>query len=630
MWFHALLNFRCSTSACRGPRRRPPRARLQLEPLEARNLLSFTNVLVNDPTADLTFRDTQSETAVVLGSGGNVVVAFNDTGSILNPDLTGVGWAASTDGGDSFTDKGSPPLIPPQVGGFDPVLARSDTTGTIFLANLGGQGTLGPPPTQRGINVHRSVDNGATFSKPVNGAPGLDVNVDVPDKDWMAVDNFPGPGQGTVYLVWRNYSVSSLVSQPNRDRDAIVLTRSTDDGLTWGPDGGTIIDPSGTRGATANQLAFVTVGPDHAVYVFWWQFRKKFGHDPELVMRKSTDQGITFGDTVTVADLRVTSFLGDLGLTDSDGNEFGSDCTFQAAANPVTGDLYVVFHDQANGSADRGDVFFVQSTDGGNHWSKPLRLNDDATANDQWTPALTVTPDGSHLGVFWYDRRLDPANNLIDRFGAIGTVSGHIVTFGPNFRVTDVPFPPAIGQIRSDYMGDYDMAVADNGFFYTTWGDNRLGDAFRAHQPDVRLAKIPVTFGSAAASALLASPSRSSAAAGAGSAPVFSPAAPAGAPAAGAARGTAAPSAFAALATVTPPPVPGWPRLPAGPRTVARQPSLQSSPREAARAVAVVDDRRGSATAGAGLLFAPKHEHLALGALDGCWPDLFGLRPRDL
>jgi hypothetical protein len=41
-------------------------------------------------------------------------------------------------------------------------------------------------------------------------------------------------------------------------------------------------------------------------------------------------------------------------------------------------------------------------------------------------------------------------------------------------------------------MGDYDQAVADNNYFYTTWSDNRLSDAFHANQPDVRFAKIPV------------------------------------------------------------------------------------------------------------------------------------------
>jgi hypothetical protein len=36
------------------------------------------------------------------------------------------------------------------------------------------------------------------------------------------------------------------------------------------------------------------------------------------------------------------------------------------------------------------------------------------------------------------------------------------------------------------------MATADNNYFYATWGDNLLSDAFFANQPDVRFAKIPV------------------------------------------------------------------------------------------------------------------------------------------
>src|SRR5262249_13743982 len=67
--------------------------------------------------------------------------------------------------------------------------------------------------------------------------------------------------------------------------------------------------------------------------------------------------------------------------------------------------------------------------------------------------------------------------------------------FGANFRITDVSFPPAFDQdpfMATGYMGDYDMVTADNNYFYTTWGDNRLSDAFFANQPDVRFAKIPV------------------------------------------------------------------------------------------------------------------------------------------
>src|SRR5439155_19790807 len=56
-----------------------------------------------------------------------------------------------------------------------------------------------------------------------------------------------------------------------------------------------------------------------------------------------------------------------------------------------------------------------------------------------------------------------------------------------------VSFPAVVNQdslIASGYMGDYDVAVADNGSFYTTWADNRLGDGAHAHNPDVRFAKV--------------------------------------------------------------------------------------------------------------------------------------------
>jgi hypothetical protein len=185
----------------------------------------------------------------------------------------------------------------------------------------------------------------------------------------------------------------------------------------------------------------------------------------------------------------------------------------------VSGDLYVVYDDEGNGQ-DRADIYFAESTDGGAKWSNPIRVNDDTTTNDQWQPAIAVTPDGGHVGIFWYDRRLDPANNLIDRFGTIGDESGHTVTFRPNFRITNVSFPSAfdqdsvlVGYGVTTYMGDYDMAAADNSYFYTTWGDNRLPDAVFANQPDVRFAKIPVT-GLEADTVLLAASSAGGAPAG--------------------------------------------------------------------------------------------------------------------
>jgi hypothetical protein len=456
--------------------------RLQVERLEDRAVPAFTNVLVNDPTADLTAHDTQSETTMVLGANNQIVVAFNDMGSFANgPSVTG--YAVSSDGGDSFQDRGAPPNPPP--GGADNALAYSAKTGTVFLSSF----VLDFDALEQTdkLNVYRSLDNGLTFNAPVNSAPGFVAGSDLQDKPWITVDNTPGPGYGNVYMAWTDFSSSNPLNH------GILFSRSTDDGVTWGPDGGVHIETPDTNGRQVNnaQGAYVTVGPDHAVYVFWWDVTKS----PRIAMRKSTDQGVTFGDTMTVTGLKTHGQNGSLGLTDASGRSFQTNAFPQAAVNPVTGDIYVVFDDQGNGSADKADVFFTQSSDGGKHWSQPTRLNDDATNNDQWQPALALTPDGSHVGIFWYDRRLDPADNLIDRFGTIGTVSGHTVNFGSNFRVTDVSFPPVFGQdvgLPPTNMGDYDVAVANNSYFYTTWGDNRLGDAFRANQPDVRFAKIPV------------------------------------------------------------------------------------------------------------------------------------------
>jgi hypothetical protein len=472
---------------------------LLVELLESRNLLSgFTNVLVNNPAEDtIPMQDTQSETAIVLGDKSKIVVAYNDTGltSLAFPGV--IGYSTSANGGATFADQGG---LNHDAG--DPVLARSSKTGTIFLSNVGVDSayvnpTPPPPILPSGleqVNVFRSTNNGAAFGDPVNGTPGFVANVDYMDKPWVAVDNFPGPGYGNVYLV--TLHAQQLVPGGPQTFD-ILLTRSTDDGLTWGPSGGTAIVSSPGPYLPGFEGANVTVGPDHAVYVSWWHQNKNL--QAGILMSKSTDGGVTFGDPVTVTTLRTPYINGDLFLTNSSGQySFRTNAFPQAVVNPVTGDIYVAYDDWGNAKGtDKGNIYFTESTDGGQKWSKPVQVNDDLTNNDQWFPALAVTPDGSHVGLFWYDRRLDPADWLIDRFGAVGTVSGHTVTFGTNFRITDVSFPPAYGQdpiaLSPSYMGDYDMATADNSYFYTTWGDNRNGDQWFANQPDVRFAKIPVT-----------------------------------------------------------------------------------------------------------------------------------------
>ena len=436
------------------------------------------NVLVNNLAEDLTAQDTESETTLVLGAGSNIVVGFNDSGSFRGPSFNQfTGYSLSTDGGVTFTDKDR---LPASVNGDvgDPVLARDTTTGTIYFSTLMFSGS--------GMQCFRSFDNGSTFTAPVNCAPGT---LGFQDKDWITVDNFAGGGRGNVYEVWRDFGPAAQAG--------IRLSRSTDGGATYGPSGGTLI---ASPGAFNVQGAFVAVGPDHAVYVFWLDQSAGFSSPNIIKMRKSTDLGITFAPAVTVATLHTNGVNGDLLLNGG----FRTNAFPQAAVNPTNASqLYLVYNDCSStpcGSAiDHGDIFLIQSANGGATWGTPVKVNDDTTTRDQFMPTVAITPNGQSLYVTWYDRRNDPANSLIERFGALGSIGGGgAVLFQPNQLLSSSNFPVVRGQdpvVNSVYMGDYDQVVANNSSFCLTWGDNRLANPnfpAHTHQPDVRFVQVPV------------------------------------------------------------------------------------------------------------------------------------------
>jgi hypothetical protein len=427
------------------------------------------NVLVNDPTEDGTsIHDTHSETSLTVTSDGAIVASWNDSLLINNNPIKLTGWAVSSDNGQTFVDKGVLPTSSFGGDAGDPSLASDQVSGRVYLATIAGNFNQ--------INVFHSDDDGNTFANAVAGAPGRAGD----DKEWLTVDNAPGAGQGNVYLVMRDFSSGN----------GIFLFRSTDQGDTFGPNGGVSIVTGG-----AVQGAWVTVGPDHSVYALWFD-------QGAIKMRRSTDQGLTFGSTVTVTTLRTNGVNGDLGLTATTGGGFRSNAFPQAVVNPVSGSIYVTFDDKGTGAGDKADVYFTQSNDNGATWSAPVKINDGPIGRDAWQPTITVTPNGANVGIFWYDRRNDPADNLIDRYGVVGAVAGGAVTFGDNIQITDQSFVPVFGVdpgIVSTYMGDYDQAVASTSGFDLTWGDNR--DASHGHggnHPNVRFATIPLaTYGPA-------------------------------------------------------------------------------------------------------------------------------------
>lgn len=420
---------------------------------------------VNDPAADSTAQDTQSETTIAV-DGDNVVVGWNDSGSFIGGDSHFTGYASSADRGVTFIDHGSLPDSAEGDAG-DPVVAVDNTSGAFYLSTLGFT-------TFENLQVFKSTDGGTSFGAPVNGTPGYAGSGAFQDKEWLAVDNATGSGQGNVYLCWTRFVGNT---------GQIRFTRSTDGGSTFGPSQGALLSAGG-------QGCYVAVGPDHSVYVFFYRGSGTGGQggDNKLWVRKSTDAGVTFSPDVQVADLLTTSINGNLALNGG----LRSNSFIHAAVNPVSGDLYAVFNDDPAG-ADGADTYLVSSDDGAATWSSPAQLNDDDGGRDQFFPTVAVMGSGTEMMVGYYSRSHDAGNLAFHRRGRTASITATgDLQWRESFQMgPDTPI--VIGQdpvINPTYMGDYDQIAAGDDHFYSSFSDNRDSNAFHANQPDVFFARI--------------------------------------------------------------------------------------------------------------------------------------------
>jgi len=168
-----------------------------------------------------------------------------------------------------------------------------------------------------------------------------------------------------------------------------------------------------------------------------------------------------------------------------------------AADNSYTasrGNVYVAYCSNPPGP-DLCDIFVVRSTDYGNTWGTPVRVNDDATLTDQFLPTIAVDRVTGKVFVSWFDSRDDPANLLTKVYGATSTNGG--VSFTANAQVSDVPFNPnsmAAGQPGGhNYIGDYIGVSAIGNTGYSVWMDARSNNfgSYVGYYPDYAMTVNP-------------------------------------------------------------------------------------------------------------------------------------------
>jgi hypothetical protein len=405
----------------------------------------------------------QSEPTIVLNPANpdNMVAGFIDyqrTGSRGGH----VNFLATFDGGRSWTADVRAPLFDSRTLSGDPSFAGFLDGGFLYayLEYRGGGSSLSAVD----VVVSRSDDGGRTFGALALAADGTASTSY--DKPYLTVDAGPAsPFRGTAYL-----------AVPDFLRGMTVFV-SRDGGAQW--TGPTLLAPAGTL---LQHAPVPVVAPDGTVYVFYIEYG--FGTQPytySIRYAASGDGGQTWGaPVIALAGLPTP---GEFRLKNADpkfGGTLGAGLlvtSFPTAAITPAGDIFVAWVDFPDGFCPdtrsssspcvNADVRLTVSRDRGVTWSAPVRVHDDATANDQFFPWLAAHPDGL-VSIIWLDRRNDPDNINFDAYYT-NTYDGQ--TFLPNVRVSTAT--SLLGSLG--WIGDYQGIAATAGGVFPIWNDARTG-----------------------------------------------------------------------------------------------------------------------------------------------------------
>jgi hypothetical protein len=290
------------------------------------------------------------------------------------------------------------------------------------------------------------------------------------DKTWMGVDtNSSSPCVGSIYVAWTMFT-------GNQGARQIVFSRSTDGGASFSQP--VPVSQRGQEGNQAAQGAYIAIGSDGRVYVAYRAFATNPSDVPSGIdVVRSSDCGVHFGKPVSA----VPSFVAMRGV--EPGLTFRTP-TFPWLAvddtNPYT--IYLAYTAKT-GSPSNADIFVVRSTDAGDTWGNPVKVNDDSTSKHQFFPTIDVSHGVLHVA--WYDLRdssnpMNPAttNDVLNVYYAASNTAGQpYPAFSGNVKVSDVGQQPNCFFGSAGFMGDYiGLAAYFDGTVHNVhvaWADNR-------------------------------------------------------------------------------------------------------------------------------------------------------------
>lgn len=387
----------------------------------------FQSIQVNvDALGGNILGDAANEPSIVIdpNNPNRIAIGWRQFDTVAS-NFRQAGWAYSQDGGQSWTFPG---VIDPGVFRSDPVL-DTDADGNFYYLSL---------TTDFGgfweTRAFRSTDGGVSWDDGVSAFGG--------DKPWMAIDRTNGPGRGNIYVKWQTF-----FNCCGRN----TFTRSTDDGLAFE------FPVEVPLGPTFGTLA---VGPGGEVYAAGIEavFNQNFSR---IVLARSTNAE-NAAETPSF-DLSAEVDLGGrmaLGETPNPAGLLGQVwVATDHSDGPSRGNVYMLASVNPPGP-DPLDVMFVRSTDGGETWSEPIRVNDDPDGTNawQWFGTISVAPNG-RIDCIWNDTRNTGADNISELHYSFSLDSGD--TWSVNEAVSPA-FDSHLGWPNQNKLGDYYDMVSDN------------------------------------------------------------------------------------------------------------------------------------------------------------------------
>jgi hypothetical protein len=228
-----------------------------------------------------------------------------------------------------------------------------------------------------------------------------------PDKQRITIDDNPkSPHYNRIYVMWVDFHFLvpvPMVSFADANKDGTHTNWSTPERLPMGnmhPQGDTYLLPH--------------VDPNGTVYTTLTNFDPKKGFCcVSIILDKSTDGGNTWNVASTV----IRNVTPPPGIYPNTTFRDGIENTFTVGSTLV-GRQYPLYVSWEDFSAGVDNVIMSASYDGGQTWSTPIQVNDNAPPVDEFQPNLTVAADGTVSNAF-YDRRLAcPASGTDEAAGA--------------------------------------------------------------------------------------------------------------------------------------------------------------------------------------------------------------------